>query len=26
VIDVKVGSGAFMRDEYRARALAHALV
>ena len=26
VIDVKVGSGAFMRDENRARALAHALV
>jgi pyrimidine-nucleoside phosphorylase len=26
VIDVKVGSGAFMRDEDRARALAHALV
>ena len=26
VIDVKVGSGAFMRDEVRARALAHALV
>lgn len=26
VIDVKVGSGAFMRDEERARALAHALV
>jgi pyrimidine-nucleoside phosphorylase len=26
VIDVKVGSGAFMRDEGRARALAHALV
>ncbi len=26
VIDVKVGSGAFMRDETRARALAHALV
>ncbi len=26
VIDVKVGSGAFMRDEARARALAHALV
>jgi pyrimidine-nucleoside phosphorylase len=26
VIDVKVGSGAFMRDESRARALAHALV
>ena len=26
VIDVKVGSGAFMRDEDRAKALAHALV
>jgi len=26
VIDVKVGSGAFMRDETRAQALAHALV
>jgi pyrimidine-nucleoside phosphorylase/thymidine phosphorylase len=26
VIDVKVGNGAFMRDEERARALAHALV
>lgn len=26
VIDVKVGTGAFMRDEDRARALAHALV
>ena len=26
VIDVKVGSGAFMRDEARAKALAHALV
>jgi pyrimidine-nucleoside phosphorylase len=26
VIDVKVGTGAFMRDETRARALAHALV
>ena len=26
VIDVKVGNGAFMRDESRARALAHALV
>jgi pyrimidine-nucleoside phosphorylase len=26
VIDVKVGSGAFMRDENRARTLAHALV
>lgn len=26
VLDVKVGSGAFMRDEKRARALAHALV
>jgi len=26
VIDVKVGSGAFMRDENRAKALAHALV
>jgi pyrimidine-nucleoside phosphorylase len=26
VIDVKVGSGAFMREEARARALAHALV
>lgn len=26
VIDVKVGSGAFMREEERARALAHALV
>src|SRR5258705_7055794 len=26
VIDVKVGSGAFMRDEDRATALAHALV
>ena len=26
VIDVKVGSGAFMRDEGRAKALAHALV
>jgi pyrimidine-nucleoside phosphorylase len=26
VIDVKVGSGAFMRDESRAKALAHALV
>ncbi len=26
VIDVKVGSGAFLRDETRARALAHALV
>jgi pyrimidine-nucleoside phosphorylase len=26
VIDVKVGSGAFMRDEERAKALAHALV
>ncbi len=26
VIDVKVGSGAFMRDEERARVLAHALV
>jgi pyrimidine-nucleoside phosphorylase len=26
VIDVKVGSGAFMRDEVRGRALAHALV
>jgi pyrimidine-nucleoside phosphorylase len=26
VIDVKVGNGAFMRDEDRARALAHALV
>ena len=26
VIDVKVGSGAFMRDEARARTLAHALV
>ena len=26
VIDVKVGSGAFMRDEARAQALAHALV
>src|SRR5687767_8030675 len=26
VIDVKVGSGAFMREENRARALAHALV
>jgi pyrimidine-nucleoside phosphorylase len=26
VIDVKVGSGAFMRDEDRARSLAHALV
>jgi len=26
VIDVKVGNGAFMRDEARARALAHALV
>src|SRR5260370_25577208 len=26
VIDVKVGSGAFMREEDRARALAHALV
>lgn len=26
VIDVKVGSGAFMRDENRARSLAHALV
>ncbi len=26
VIDVKVGTGAFMRDEERARALAHALV
>src|SRR6185436_14716288 len=26
VIDVKVGNGAFMRDESRAKALAHALV